>query len=279
MVESRARTGLTVAAATRGPKATPQPLRRCSLFAALALSLLAPAAARAQGGDDALAKQYYKLGEELYNRADYEGALKQFTQAFNLSKRPALLYNMGRCQESLGNYEKAIELYSEYLKSGPENPAVLEARIANLRKLIEKKKAAQPSPAPAPAPAPTPAPEPAPVDGPRPLRWPGWISVAAGGALLVTGIALGAVAKSKQREVEDANSKGREYAEVKSIEDSGRALGKASIATVVVGSAAAATGAVLLILDARRSRGGERRAWLAPAVVPGGASLAGGMSF
>jgi tetratricopeptide (TPR) repeat protein len=242
---------------------------------ALHLCLLGTRPAAAQN-DDALAKQYYKLGEELYNRADYEGALKQFSQSYQLSKRPALLYNMARCHESLGQHEKAIEIYGEYLKSNPENPAMIQARIDNLKRLIEKKrKESAPPPGPTPTPDPTPV---VPTDSPRPLRWPGWITLGAGGALLVTGLALGLRAKIKEGEVEDANQKGTEYLEVKSAEDAGRTLAKASIALSVVGGVAAATGAVLLILDARRPSA-ERRAWLAPTLTPGGFAVAGGLRF
>lgn len=242
----------------------------------LHLSLLGARPAAAQN-DDALAKQYYKLGEELYNRADYEGALKQFSQSYQLSKRPALLYNMARCHESLGQHEKAIEIYGEYLKANPDNPAMIQARIDNLKRLIEKKRKESTPPPPGPTPTPEPAPV-APADGSRPLRWPGWITLGAGGALLVTGLALGLRAKVKEGEVEEANQKGTEYLEVKSAEDAGRTLAKASIALSIVGGVAAATGAVLLILDARRPSS-ERRAWFAPTLTAGGFAVTGGLRF
>jgi tetratricopeptide (TPR) repeat protein len=261
-------------------------LARPLLLLASLLSLLVATTARAET-DDALAKQYYKLGEELYNRADYEGALKQFNQSYLISKRPALLYNMARCHESLGQHEKAIEVYNDYLRSNPENPAVIQARIANLKRLIEKRKEATPVPTPTPAPttAPSPEPSPAPTPAPpvdtekRPLRWPGWITLGAGGAMLVTGLALGLRAKTKESQLEDANAQGLDYLSVKKDEDAGRALSTASIALTVAGGVAAATGAVLLILDARRRPAAERRAWLLPVVAIDGWALTGGLRF
>ncbi len=243
----------------------------------LILALLLAGAPAAAETDDALAKQYYKLGEELYNRADYEGALKQFTQAYQLSKRPALLYNMARCHESLGQHERAIEVYNDYLKSSPDNPAVIQARIANLRRLIEKRKETTPTPTTTATPTPTPDPI-SPTPDRRPLRWPGWITLGAGGALLVTGLALGLRAKSKESEAEEANQRGEDYLTTKSIEDAGRNLSKAAIAISVVGGVAAATGAVLLVLDARRPTA-ERRAWLVPVVAPGAVALTGHLRF
>ncbi len=91
--------------------------------------------------DTALAKQYYKLGEELYTRADYAGALNQFKQAYAHSRRPALLYNMARCREMLGQHEDAIDLYTQYLRSKPQHSATIEARIINLRELVKQRQA------------------------------------------------------------------------------------------------------------------------------------------
>jgi len=113
----------------------------------VAILVLAPAGAGAQEGqsDEALAKQYYKLGEELYNRADYEGALKQFRQSHKYSKKPALLYNMARCYESMGRLTEAIKHYEAFLESSPQAPnaPVIRARIGNLQKRLEAKPASQ----------------------------------------------------------------------------------------------------------------------------------------
>ncbi len=243
--------------------------------------LLAPLPALA---DDAeLAKQYYKLGQELYDRADYEGALKQFRQAYTHAKRPALLYNMARCHESLGQHEKAIALYTEYLKSNPDNVSVIEARITNLRKLVQRKPV-EPPPTSTTAITPVrpvqvePQVTPQPVRAGRPLRLVGWISIGTGGALLVTGAILGGLAIAKTKELEDANRAGKDYSTVRGMEDTRSKLKNASIGTLVAGGAVAATGVVLVILDAR-SASSERRAWLAPEVGPGGAGVVAGLRF
>jgi tetratricopeptide (TPR) repeat protein len=256
---------------------------RLGVVLILILILLAPASARAQN-DEGLAKQYYKLGEELYNRADYEGALKQFQKSYEYSKRPALLVTLARCHESLGQHEKAIQLYTEYLESHPESPEVIEARINNLKRLVEKTRPVSKAPAvpaeAAPAPSGATPPPPAAAEakrGPsRPLRWPGWILVGTGGALLVTGIVLGLRASSIQDELEHANTSGQPFDASK--EDRGRTFNKAAIATLVLGGAAAATGALLLVLDWRGSTK-ERRAWIAPVLAAGEVSLAGGIRF
>jgi tetratricopeptide (TPR) repeat protein len=260
-------------------------MRYSRLLPILGVLFLLPGLARAQQTDDELAKQYYKLGEELYNRADYEGALKQFQQAYKLSNKPALLYNMARCNESLGQHEKAIELLREYLKSSPENANMIEARIANLQRLVEKKQQKPPQPPPAsntvtpPPVTPEPTePRPTPPRPSHPLRWPGWIGVGAGGVLLITGIALGALAKSKASDLEKANSTHQEYSAFKGMEDTQRTYRNASIGTVVAGGVLAVTGAVLLILDSR-STPKERRVQITPTVGLEGAGLAGEIRF
>jgi tetratricopeptide (TPR) repeat protein len=244
---------------------------------------LAPAVARAdETSDEELAKRYYQLGEELYNRSDYEGALKQFQASYALSKRAPLLYNMARCHESLGQHQKAIDLYNEYLASRPANAAVIEARIANLKLLIKKKQepATQVTKVEPPKPPVEPPPT-RPPARPRPLRLPGWIAVGVGGALIITGIAAAGMVIKKKNEAENANNSTppKEYStDGKSIEDSGRTWQNVEIATLVVGGVIAATGAVLLVLDSRAAKT-ERRAWIAPSVAPGGAMVAAGLRF
>jgi tetratricopeptide (TPR) repeat protein len=246
------------------------------------LLLFAPAAARADSeADEELAKRYYKLGEELYNRSDYEGALKQFQQSYALSKKAPLLFNMARCHESLGQHEKAIELYTDYLGSGPANSKTIEARIANLKRLLKKKQPDVASPPATPRPEPSVEPTPTrPTGRPRPLRIPGWVLVGTGAAMLITGIVAGVMVLQKKKDAEQANKDGKEYSDTKSIEDSGRTWQKVEIATLVVGGAAAAAGAVLLILDARGGKPPhERRAWVTPVVAPGAAMVAAGLRF
>lgn len=266
----------------------------------VAILVLAPAGAGAQEGqsDEALAKQYYKLGEELYNRADYEGALKQFRQSHRYSKKPALLYNMARCYESMGQLNEAIKHYEAFLESSPQAPnaPVIRARIGNLQKRLEAKPASQPASQPT---ASRPAakqpvvtvkqqdlPPPPPPERSRTKRTVGWVLVGAGGAFLVTGLALGLKAAGLQSELEDSSAQHTEpttgapnfYSDHKDKDDLGRAMSVAGIATLTVGGAAVATGALLLYLDYRAGRR-ERRAWIAPTLTAGGALVSGTWQF
>ncbi len=107
------------------------------IFALLLPGRPAPCQTKA---DEEFAKRHFKLGEEYHNRADYEKALEHFTKSFELSKKPALLFNMARCRELLGEHEKAIELYNRYLKHAPPQADLIKERVANLAKLVKKQK-------------------------------------------------------------------------------------------------------------------------------------------
>ena len=266
-------------------------MHRKTLLVALLTCILLPAVASAQGDTD-LAKGYYKLGVNLYNRADYEEALDQFQKAYKHSGKAALFHNIARCYESLGKHEEAVKHYERYLEEGkPADADVIKARIANLKRLIAKKKAREkPKPASQPAKpvtkpivAPKPKPQPlkplpVPAAPGRPMRTAGWVLVGVGGATLVAGLIMGGTAADIASSLEDQNAtKQTEYESVKEEEDRGRAMETGMIIALAVGGAAVATGAVLLILDARKNK--ERRAWLAPTVTPGGAFVSGGFSF
>jgi len=267
-------------------------MRRLMLAVLILAALGGPAWAEE---DQDLAKQFFVLGDKLYRRGDYEGALANFQKAYKYSQKPELVFNIARCNELLGNLEAAIQFYTEYLKSDPPNAEILKARVENLRLRAAKgtpvkepgpssqameasPTSASPTSAP-PASAPASGQEPV-TPTSRPLRLPGWILVGAGGALLVTGALLGWQASVKAKEIDDASRSVPRvsFEDCEDTERAGKGLQTGAIISLAVGGAAAAAGAVLLILDSRGKRA-ERAAWLAPTVTPRGAALAGGIRF
>ena len=246
--------------------------------------------ARAAGDED-LAKKYFTLGEELYNRADYEGALKQFQQAYGYSKKPALLYNMARCYESLGREDEAIKNFEAYVasKPGEEVERQVRSRVENLRRTWEKKKAERDRVAADRArheeerrQLEASRRQTRVTEAPAPRRGAlgiaGWTTLGAGGVLLVVGAIMGGLAKANASALEEDNLAGREFSEVAGKESRGKTFQKVAFVGLGVGAVAAVTGGVLLVLHYRRPRT-ESRVSIAPLFGPHGAGLHAAFRF
>ena len=227
-----------------------------------------------------LARKHYELGETLYQTSSYPEALVEFEKAYKLEPLPELLFNIARCHEVLANLDLAIQKYEEYLQNKPDadNRALVEARLKNLR----KRQTTAPMPAPVkptstsvgagPAPARSaPKPEQPP---PRERRdsWKriaGWVGVGLGVAGLGAGVALGAMAGSKDAEFDEAFGKNKPYGELLEIDDAGRQYNTAAIASMVTGGALAAAGVGLLLwYYLGGERAGEGTASVTPLLSP-----------
>ena len=87
------------------------------------------------------ARLHYARGLELAGQADYDAALREFTEAYEGSPHFAVLYNIGQAQFALGRPLEAIESLSKYLRDGQEQvpPARrqnVQAQIALLESLF-----------------------------------------------------------------------------------------------------------------------------------------------
>jgi tetratricopeptide (TPR) repeat protein len=221
-------------------------------------------------GNDAFAKKYYDLGRALYLHSDYEGAIGQFRAAYRLSHRPALLFNIARSHEALGQMEQAIQAYREYLATSPADAGDVQTRIANLQVVVDKEREARRRDELARQEAAL----------RRGSSKPGWITIGAGATVVVVGAVFAALAKGRQSDAEQAFKTGQEYTDIQSTERSGRAFGIAGPVLLGVGGAAVVVGGVLLVLHYRHSRPtAERTAWLTPVVAPGSVALAAGWRF
>jgi tetratricopeptide (TPR) repeat protein len=104
--------------------------------------MLAAGSARA---DDAV--RLYNDGRNAYERKDYQVAADDFRRAFDLSHRPALLYNIARALEALQRLDEAVDAYRTYLRVEPDasDRAAIEAQVRALDELIEQR-AGRPGP-------------------------------------------------------------------------------------------------------------------------------------
>ncbi|MBI5608359.1 MAG: hypothetical protein HY902_05715, partial [Deltaproteobacteria bacterium] len=85
-----------------------------STAAALLTAMLAsPAVHAAQPAEDA--KAIAELAKRRYQEGQYDIAARLYLKAFELAKRPPLLFNAGRAREAAGQKAEAIELYRQYI--------------------------------------------------------------------------------------------------------------------------------------------------------------------
>ena len=92
---------------------------------------------------DQAARLTFQAAREAFSNGDYETALDRFTQAYSLSPRPVLLYNIGVTLDRLRRDEEAVARFTEYLERVPDAPdrAEVEARIRVLQRAIDERRA------------------------------------------------------------------------------------------------------------------------------------------
>jgi hypothetical protein len=137
-------------------------------------SALLPQTASAADNTE-LARQHYKKASQLYDVGRFDEALAEYEKAYSLREDPSLLFNMAQTCRRKGDLKRAHDLYKNYLIKDPESPmrAEVESRIKALKAQIEQseKPAAEVAPVvPIPA-SPSQAlepPTPGPAPGPTP---------------------------------------------------------------------------------------------------------------
>jgi hypothetical protein len=251
--------------------------------------------ARAAGPSEAdieAAKVHYQSGAQYYEGGSYDDAIREFNEAYRLSKATALLYNISQAYEKKGDYANARDFLKRYIDAGELEEGELPGLHEKLRTFDQKLKE-QPKPPPREAPRPTPPPPPAPtVTAPppapptttapppyaapaatepsRPFRTVKWI---AGGASVVC-LGLATVfaldAKSQQKTIEDNQGRGLPYDQT--LQDAYSRGQRDTTLTVVfglAGVAAAATTVVMFVVDGNNAREVERpSARVVPFVAP-----------
>ena len=85
-----------------------------------------------------MAKVHYESGKAYYQQGKYTAAIREFTTALELSKKPVLYYNIALCWERLGDIEKAIAFREKYLEALPKaaDADQVKLQIASLKKRL-----------------------------------------------------------------------------------------------------------------------------------------------
>lgn len=120
---------------------------RVALFA-LALGVLgAPSVSSAQppaSPNDQIAREHFIRGRDAFSQGDFATAAREFDQAYQLSRRPQLLYNLGTAYERLHNWNEANVALRRYLDQVPAAPdrAEVEARLRIIEVELQNQAAA-----------------------------------------------------------------------------------------------------------------------------------------
>jgi len=113
------------------------------LLASLVMTLVLPATAQAERDDTLRAKELYRNGERLYEEGLYEDAIVAWELAFELSKRPLLLYNIANALERIGKWEEALRRINQYRALAPEEEReTLDRRMRAIERRLEQKREA-----------------------------------------------------------------------------------------------------------------------------------------
>jgi tetratricopeptide (TPR) repeat protein len=91
-----------------------------------------------QGADLELAKAHYNTGQIYYERGRFPDAAREFEEAYRLSGRPELLYNMGKAYDGSSDAARALSAYRRFLsqvRESPDRPWVT-GRVEQLGKIV-----------------------------------------------------------------------------------------------------------------------------------------------
>jgi hypothetical protein len=244
-------------------------------IAAIVCAAVAPASAMTE--EEERAKAHFLAGQSYYDQASYTDALREFTEAYRISKRPALLYNIARCHEAVENYPEAVKMLEAYLEADPttSDRSAVEQRITNLKGRQAQARKPEPPPQPVAQPlAPQPQPSPPPEHRKRLYTWiVGGVGAAALLAALGTGVAsqlqYGDLTSKCSGNVCDPTVVDNAQKRI----DSGKRLALATDILWPIGAAAVATGVVLFFLEGRHPHK-ERASLVVPLVGPSLGGLA-----
>lgn len=219
----------------------------------------------------AQAREAFERGRIHYDNGEFDQASSAFEDAYRLSGRDGLLYNLYLAYRDANQPEKAAEALRSYLAKVKviENRAQLEARLKALDEGIAQRRATEAAKGEAEAArlqaereraeqekaAQAAREEQRKLQAERAPERKWWVVpvavMGAGGALMAGSLVTGLMANSKANELEDKCVDGNCPPNLESTADSGKTLSIVTDVLLFGGLATAATGGVLLLLKHR----------------------------
>ncbi|HEY5947859.1 MAG TPA: tetratricopeptide repeat protein [Kofleriaceae bacterium] len=242
-----------------------------------------PAGGSSDDQKKAEAKALYEKGLSHYNLGEFDLAIEAFRKAYAISQAPGLLFNIAQSFRLKKDYEQASYFYTTYLRLKPDAPnrADVEARLQEMQEALEEqKKQATKAPIGTIPPdgggtvtttttttvaTPTGGTT-ASVDKGSPedaakaqsLMTAGYVTAGAGGALIVTGVIFGSMARSAESDLNKLSTDhGTWTSEQQDKYDAGKRNNTIAIISFIAGGAAVATGATLWVLGSMKKSKAE----------------------
>lgn len=234
----------------------------CGVWIALVLvSFTPPRTAQAQNaapaGSEQQARTAFESGRIHYDNGEFDAAASAFEEAYELSGREGLLYNIYLAYRDAGAEEQAAEALRSFLTRVEviENRAQLESRLkaldagiqqkraeqAEAQRLEEQRRSQEQQKVAAAVAAPSSE------FAPKPRWWLVPVSVmGAGGALALSSVVTGVMAQNKANELEDNCPAGQCDERYRSTADSGHTLAVVTDVLLFGGLATVAVGGALL---------------------------------
>ena len=198
-----------------------------------------PLAARAD--DEQRARGLYEQAQVQYSIGKFDKAILLYQEAYELSKRPSLLFNIAQAHRLAGNHAKAKFFYESFLRAtDAANREEVERRIKEMEEAIKKEEAEAAARKPVEARR---------VGKPA-FTYAGIAGLGAGGVGVGLGIFFGMRARSYAEKAEGATSVWTP--EHEAAEADGRAANRNMAIMLGVGGTLLASGAVLLWLGRPR---------------------------
>lgn len=110
-----------------------------SFFWALALTFTTAGVCFAQ--DTARYEEVRGQAKSAFASGNYEEAAQLFREAFDISPKGNLLYNIGLCYERAGNVQQAVIYYERFVQALPDSPKrpAVQQKIAGLKTQLDDK--------------------------------------------------------------------------------------------------------------------------------------------